>query len=464
MLPRLIVACLVCVLLGAGLYWLSRPASPEAALAGELLGERWYSLRHDDRHLGYWHTNNERDSDGNWVFESEQRFAMNPYDTVTTSARRVFSSNPPHALLEAEHLVTRRDHESGVRIQPRGYGYEALRLSQDGGPPRRLDWSYSLAQYLEFELWLRAEQPPPGATRVVATLDFERSALVPRGFDVVGRENGRYLIENAAPYSATRIELDDNFAPRTVEIAGLFDLHRSTREEALAPRSTLQAASYHIPLDRRLPDHTRIARLDLAIDGVSNQEKLFPQSGRSSEGWLLRLSGETISNGTPQIEDRSETLHLPVGHPELVRLAERAVLGIEGERDRGRALNQFVHQYLTYRPGNPPQSLLGVIKERRGDCTEFADLLTALARSQGLAARTIFGLAYADGQTPAFDYHAWNELYLDGRWVAMDPTWGQDRIDATHIALPQDETAALALLTGSARPSFRVLALEHYVD
>ncbi len=34
----------------------------------------------------------------------------------------------------------------------------------------------------------------------------------------------------------------------------------------------------------------------------------------------------------------------------------------------------------------------------------------------------------------AFGYHAWPEVYV-GHWIPMDPTFGQQLADATHIKL-----------------------------
>jgi transglutaminase-like putative cysteine protease len=157
-------------------------------------------------------------------------------------------------------------------------------------------------------------------------------------------------------------------------------------------------------------------------------------------------------------------MHIPSAHPDIRALARTAIGNVSDEPAQARALNRFVHKYLTYRPGKPPQSILTLLDDRVGDCTEFADLLTTLARSIGLPARTVFGLAYADGQEPAFAYHAWNEILADGKWLPFDPTWGQDRVDATHIPLPNDETAALMLLTGAVSLRFRVLEVGFFSD
>ncbi len=461
---RILTAALICAFLAGLAWWLYLPANPETRMALGLLGERWYSLSLDGRHLGYWRTRNFRDSSGNWVFESEQRFAMNPYNAVTTRSRRVFAEAYPHPLLSARHLQRRRDRAEGVRIERTNAGYRVSRVPPAETASQLLAWRYTLADYLEFELWLGDEQPDVGANRTVATLDFDRADLVNRGFDVVGREKAGYVIENAAPYSATRIHLDAAFAPAAIRIAGLFDLTRTTKEQALAPYSTLQAASYHIPTDRRLADHTRIARLVLAVEGHDSPAGLFDGIERREQRWQLTLESPPLSSAPLSPADLAATVRIPSDHPDMEALAGRASAGITDDLEKVRALTRFVHGYLAYQPGLPPRSVQGLLTDPRGDCTEFADLLTTLARSLGLPARTVYGLAYADGPSPAFAYHAWNEVYVDGSWIAVDPTWGESRVDATHIPLPVSEEAAMALLTGSVALSFSVLAVEHFQD
>jgi Flp pilus assembly protein TadD len=66
---------------------------------------------------------------------------------------------------------------------------------------------------------------------------------------------------------------------------------------------------------------------------------------------------------------------------------------------------------------------------READCSEFSALFVAMARSLGLPARMITGLAYSGS---SFGGHAWVEVWV-GKWVELDPTWGTDFVDATHI-------------------------------
>ncbi|HET8783904.1 MAG TPA: transglutaminase domain-containing protein, partial [Pyrinomonadaceae bacterium] len=66
---------------------------------------------------------------------------------------------------------------------------------------------------------------------------------------------------------------------------------------------------------------------------------------------------------------------------------------------------------------------------READCSEFSQLYVSMARSLGLPARIVSGLAYSGN---SFGGHAWVEVWA-GEWIELDPTWGTDFVDATHI-------------------------------
>lgn len=75
-------------------------------------------------------------------------------------------------------------------------------------------------------------------------------------------------------------------------------------------------------------------------------------------------------------------------------------------------------------------------ESRSGDCTEFAVLLAAAARSRGIPTRVVAGLSYASrflGRKHAFSPHMWVQAWDGTRWVSYDAAL--DRFDATHIAI-----------------------------
>ncbi|HNP84710.1 MAG: transglutaminase family protein [Chloroflexi bacterium SZAS-1] len=66
-----------------------------------------------------------------------------------------------------------------------------------------------------------------------------------------------------------------------------------------------------------------------------------------------------------------------------------------------------------------------VLAGGRGVCQDFAHLLIALCRSQGLPARYVSGYFYDPALPPetVLASHAWAEVFLEGRgWLALDPT------------------------------------------
>ena len=52
------------------------------------------------------------------------------------------------------------------------------------------------------------------------------------------------------------------------------------------------------------------------------------------------------------------------------------------------------------------------------------------ARALGIPARMDVGMALVGRR---FYYHAWPEVWLAGRWITTDPTWGQLPADVTHL-------------------------------
>jgi hypothetical protein len=98
----------------------------------------------------------------------------------------------------------------------------------------------------------------------------------------------------------------------------------------------------------------------------------------------------------------------------------------------------WVNKLITY-----DASMTGELKDakwilhnKRGVCSEYATLFVALARSIGIPARIIDGMAYDDTQNQWVG-HSWAEAYI-GTWVPVDPTWNPPEIgylDATHLEI-----------------------------
>ena len=85
------------------------------------------------------------------------------------------------------------------------------------------------------------------------------------------------------------------------------------------------------------------------------------------------------------------------------------------------------------------------IKNRKGDCTEFAYLLAAIYRAQQIPARAIGGYVFSrNGVMKAMDYHNWTEFYLDGVWQIADAQKG------AFVDKQTDYVAMRVIATGGA--------------
>ncbi|MFZ9898336.1 MAG: transglutaminase-like domain-containing protein [Gemmatimonadaceae bacterium] len=125
---------------------------------------------------------------------------------------------------------------------------------------------------------------------------------------------------------------------------------------------------------------------------------------------------------------RDEPL-LQVSDPAIVALAVRIAGDARDPAVVAERLTRWVFDSLEKAVAVTVPSATQVLRTRRGDCNEHAQLFTALARAVGLPTRIATGLTYVDGH---FYYHAWPEVWLRD-WVAVDPTFGQFPADAAHL-------------------------------
>ncbi|QPJ62249.1 MAG: hypothetical protein G3M70_10350 [Candidatus Nitronauta litoralis] len=117
----------------------------------------------------------------------------------------------------------------------------------------------------------------------------------------------------------------------------------------------------------------------------------------------------------------------------LIRGQARLIVGRETDAWKSALLiNGWVHEQLE-KVMVDAFTALDALNSKRGECQSHTNLFTALARAEGIPTRVVNGLVYSK-KYKGFLYHAWPEVYV-GEWRALDPTFGQDAVDATHIKL-----------------------------
>lgn len=131
--------------------------------------------------------------------------------------------------------------------------------------------------------------------------------------------------------------------------------------------------------------------------------------------------------------------------PEIVSLARQ--LKRPDDMQTGKAIYDWLTSNLTYAGFiAADRGALQGLRERKGDCTEYAYLAAALARANGIPARVVGGYVLdRDSVIQPDAYHNWAELYLDGAWRIADAqrkTWlvHPDRYVAFRILAPLKES------------------------
>jgi hypothetical protein len=184
--------------------------------------------------------------------------------------------------------------------------------------------------------------------------------------------------------------------------------------------------------------HLRLSGLDYALTdmpGLERQEILA-----SGEDFVdLRISSEPPppqpSNLAIPADVRpylAATTYIQSDHPDLIKRAKSIVGSSKDPEEQAMKLYHWVHQKVQKFPTVSLPSALDVLKNMEGDCNEHTYLYVGLARAAGIPSAVRVGIMYVDG---FFGYHAWPAIYVNGRWLDIDPTLGQEIADSTHIIL-----------------------------
>lgn len=175
-------------------------------------------------------------------------------------------------------------------------------------------------------------------------------------------------------------------------------------------------------------------------------------------------AGAAASAGQPSAaapRDLASTFTVPARDPAIVATAREIVGDTRDPRQQVSLLLAWIGNNVRVSPADV-FTALDVLRKREAECQGHAYLYAALARAVGIPTRVVNGIVYAE-EFAGFLYHTWVESLVDGRWLAIDPTFGAVPADATHVRLVDGETLAelAPLVDWIGRLEVRVLAVEY---
>jgi transglutaminase-like putative cysteine protease len=137
----------------------------------------------------------------------------------------------------------------------------------------------------------------------------------------------------------------------------------------------------------------------------------------------------------PAADNLSATALVETHHPRIAALSKEVTRSADSDRMAAVLLHDWVRDQIAFGipPGFYETTATEVLDAKVGYCNTKVTLFSALLRARGiptrmrmmdLSAQVLQGLF--DPGTPYVD-HAVTEVFLEGRWIAVDSTWWTNR-------------------------------------
>lgn len=474
----LAVAVVALLLAGcAGRYFSETTApalAPQHRLAEWPFREYWTGIVFNGEKVGYAHVRVERAIDDPTRYEvrSESAFRIRflGFDKrVTLRARdRVREDFALESFEYLYHLdgaklaVTGRWERDGLRIMMTNAGRTTEQTLPAPAPPypasviAMLPAARGLRLGATYEYTVFSGETQRLADVVQRVEAYERSTLFEGEAwrvttEMLGLRTTTWIDTRARPV----LELGLN----GVIVAGLEDEARAKRylaQGALNRRDALLEMTL-IRTATPITDPRRAIYVKVAIYGPATSSlplgDATQQCRPTASGAECELTVAPVPASSATGAALAPSMAVPSSDPRIREVAAAATAGAASATEQAQAIVSWLQRNVRQEPADS-FSALDVLETRRAECQGHALLYAAMARALGIPTRVVNGLVYS-AELGGFAYHAWAESVLDGQWVAIDPTFGQLRADATHLKLLYGESlgdlAPLAAWIGTTR-------------
>jgi hypothetical protein len=317
--------------------------------------------------------------------------------------------------------------------------YEALRAQAEAGAPLPLERAYSdfSEKHMDFQK---------------ATMKLDEHTHI----ETPGGPVDAWKIEIHHDEGDTTLTLDKGGLPLAFEMDGLVGVASGAKGKEQSFE-----VNPELPVEGRLDEHAKELHVDVTVTGDgSNATPAFVDSPyqhveRSADVYSLTLMPRhaTLDGPAPALPIAAPpdvarflapTADSQSDDPGIVAKAKEIIGAERDSRAAAHAIVRWVYQTLEKRDGiRGTASAVETLASRRGDCTEHAALVVALARAVGIPARNTSGIVLVGGTPPRAGYHEWPELWL-GEWVIMDAALGRYDVGPTYIWLEYDEPSEVS--------------------
>jgi len=201
-----------------------------------------------------------------------------------------------------------------------------------------------------------------------------------------------------------------------------------------------------------IKDPQKLTFMEVVLSGIYNNLKMpvdeRQQCQRRDQEVFCRIQSQIADRKSPdqiRLHDGTEqylqpSYVIPSYDQRIRQTAREIVMKADGTHQRILLLIDWMRDNIRQEPVDV-FSALDVLEGKKAECQGHTFLYAAFARALGIPTRVVNGIVYS-AEFQGFLYHTWAESLLDGRWIAVDPTFRQVPADATHVKLIEGENVA----------------------
>ncbi len=428
--------------------------------------EAWYNFKFKGAKVGFLYAKDEPTKvDGRAAIHIHRRSVI----SVRRQAQSIRMESITDAWVAPDGTPMRFTHkriEGGDTRSVEGYrdGNELVVEQNVGGNVRKSKIALTqggkrvlFASSLEL---LFAEGLRVGKTMTGLALDEAEAQVQPFEMKVVKAQGPDLLVaESLGPVHSEVLMSKKGHVKKTTILGIGAQFEETNREDAVRfgeQVDIFSQAMFSVP--KPLPRNGELDRLVVRVRGLSGKRPRYlagprqkaKKVGKDSVELTIQISPTPKWTSTLPVRGKKEFLketpYEPLKDERLVLAAQRATKGSKTVWDAARKINTFVYQHIKKKTlARAFATATEAFESQEGDCTEHAVLFSALAKISGIPTRLATGLVYVGGAKNVFGYHEWVEVWTGKTWFAMDPTFGQDIADPTHIKFAHGQADAEGL-------------------
>jgi hypothetical protein len=443
---------------------------------GKIVLNLWDAAFLPGGQAGYVHTSvQEIERDGKKIYRTttELRLKVRRFDKVIPLRMDTGTDETPQGKVVGVFLNQYPGTETKMSITGSVQGKQ-LRLVLNGTKPQgTVPWDDRvIGMYRQLRL-LRDRRAKPGdafnfLSYEAAVHKIIRTDVTVKDYEEVPLQDGkkaRLLRVEIRPEKIDQVQLptsivwyDKDYTPLRSQVdvpgLGLMTLYRTSRELALGEGAVVRLTDIgfrnFVRLRQRINDpyNTRTAVYRITVKGEDEPGTTFTRDRRQQvknvKGNRFELHVRSIRGPQGGLADKElpkefiQSSYFINSADGLVKLHARRAVGDEEDSWRkALKIEQWVHKHMKSEDDEALAPADQVARTLKGDCTEYAMLMAAMCRAEGVPSRTALGLVYAnvDKHGPVFAFHMWTEVWVRGQWVPLDATLGQGYVGATHLKI-----------------------------